>query len=115
MNQKFGVELLSEAVEFMENLDDKAREKIYFNMRKSQFVNDSELLKKINDNIWEFRILYNNKSYRLFSFWDKGDKREVLVIATHGIVKKTQKTPIKEIEKAEAIRKQYFNEKSKIK
>mgnify|MGYP001060302329 FL=1 len=34
-------------------------------------------------------------------------------IATHGIVKKTQKTPIKEITKAEEIRKEYFNNKNK--
>ena len=35
------------------------------------------------------------------------------VIATHGIVKKTQRTPIKEIRKAEEIRKEYFNDKAK--
>jgi phage-related protein len=33
--------------------------------------------------------------------------------ATHGIVKKTQKTPLKEITKAEEIRKEYFNNKNK--
>ena len=31
-------------------------------------------------------------------------EEETLVIATHGIVKKTQKTPLKEITKAEEIR-----------
>lgn len=35
------------------------------------------------------------------------------IIATHGIVKKTQKTPKKEIEKAKNIRKEYFNDKNK--
>ena len=35
----------------------------------------------------------------------------VLVIATHGIIKKTQKTPNKEIAKAEAIRREYFKNK----
>lgn len=38
---------------------------------------------------------------------------ETLIIATHGIVKKTQKTPPKEIAKAEGIRKQYFEQKHK--
>lgn len=38
---------------------------------------------------------------------------EALVVATHGMVKKTQKTPKKEIEKAEALRKEYFNNKNK--
>ena len=40
-------------------------------------------------------------------------EEETLVIATHGIVKKTQKTPQKEITKAEEIRKEYFNNKKK--
>ena len=45
------------------------------------------------------------------TFWDT--EEETLVIATHGIVKKTQKTPLKEIAKAEEIRKEYFNNKKK--
>ena len=36
---------------------------------------------------------------------------ETLVVATHGFIKKTQKTPKSEIEKAEKIREQYFKEK----
>lgn len=44
-----------------------------------------------------------------FLLWDT--EEETLVIATHGIVKKTQKTPLKEISKAEEIRKEYFNNK----
>lgn len=59
--------------------------------------------------IWEFRTLYNGNCYRLFSFWDT--ENETFIIATHGIVKKSQKTPAKEIEKAEKIRKEYFNSK----
>lgn len=115
MKPKFQVELLPEAVEFLENLDDKARSKIYYNIRKAQFVSDNEIFKKLNDFIWEFRTLYNNKAYRLFSFWDKADGKETLVVATHGILKKTQKTPPKEIRKAEEIRKQYFENKEKTK
>jgi phage-related protein len=37
------------------------------------------------------------------------------VVATHGFIKKTQKTPAKEIAKAEAIRKEYFNDKKQQK
>lgn len=61
----------------------------------------------------QFRTLYNGKAYRLFSFWDKKDNKEIIVIATHGILKKIQKTPPKEIKKAEEIRKQFFARKSK--
>ena len=115
MKPNFAIELLPEAIEFLENLDDKTREKIYYNIKKAQFVNDNELFKKLNDFIWEFRTLYNSKAYRLFSFWDKIDGKETLIVATHGILKKTQKTPLKEIEKAGEIRKQYLNNKSKNK
>ena len=115
MKPVFDIELLPEAIEFLENLDDKVREKIYYNIKKAQFVNDNELLKKLNDFIWEFRTLYNSKAYRLFSFWDKIDGKETLIVATHGILKKTQKTPPKEIKKAEELRKQYLNNKTKNK
>lgn len=109
LKPNFEIELLPEAIDFLEKLDNKSREKIYYNLKKSQFVNDNELLKKLNEFIWEFRTFYNGKAYRLFSFWDKIDGKEKLIVATHGILKKTQKTPSKEIKKAEEIRKQYLN------
>ncbi|QPH40292.1 type II toxin-antitoxin system RelE/ParE family toxin [Pedobacter endophyticus] len=112
MKPNFEIELLPEAIEFLENLDSKAREKIYYNMKKAQFLSDSEIFKKLNDFIWEFRTLSNSKSYRLFSFWDKVNGNKTLVVATHGILKKTQKTPAKEIKKAEEIRNQYFDNKT---
>ena len=113
MQSKFEVEFLPEAVDFLDQLDVKAREKIYYNIKKAQFINDDELFKKLNDTIWEFRTLYNHTAYRLFSFWDKRHGKPTIVIATHGIVKKTQKTPTKEINKAEEIRKQYLETKNK--
>ncbi len=113
MKPNFDVELLPEAVEFLERLDDKAREKIYYNIRKAQLVTDSELFKKLNEFIWEFRTLYNGKAYRLFSFWDKMEGKQTLVVATHGILKKTQKTAPKDIKKAEKIRSEYFSNKTK--
>ena len=111
MAQFFEIDLLPKATEFLDNLDEKAREKVYYNMKKSQYVQDSELFTKLNNFIWEFRTLYNSKSYRLFAFWDTTEVQDKLVVATHGILKKTQKTPPKEIEKAEEIRRQYMNNK----
>lgn len=115
MKPSFDIELLPEVTDFLENLDEKTRNKIYYNIKKAQFVNDNELFKKLNEFIWEFRTLYNNKKYRLFSFWDKKDDNETIVVATHGILKKTQKTPPKEIKKAEEIRKQFLENKTKDK
>lgn len=108
MNPKFNVDFLDEAIEFLEQLDKKTREKIFYNIIKSQCSNDPKLFKKLNDNIWEFRTVYNKKDYRLFSFWRNTDIGITCVIATHGILKKTQKTPSKEIKKAEKLRKKYF-------
>lgn len=108
MKTNFEVELLEEAQEFLENLGEKERNKIFYNIRKAQYINDNELFKKLNDNIWEFRTLYNTKSYRPFAFWDRSKKKDTIVISTHGILKKTQKTPAKEIEKAEKIRLEYL-------
>ena len=108
MTQRFKVELLEEVDQFLEGLDEKTRRKIIYNIRKAQVINDSELFKKLNDKVWEFRTVYNKTYYRLFAFWDKTDKKETLVISTHGIEKKTAKTPSKEIKKTEEIMKRYF-------
>lgn len=67
--------------------------------RIQQGERNHEIFKKLEStDIWEFRTLYNKTAYRLFAFWDKDE--ETLVIATHGLIKKTQKTPTKEIAKA---------------
>ena len=111
MSFKFRVEFLEEANVFLDSLDNKSREKILYNIWKSRSVNDSELFSKLEGEIWEFRTLYNKKYYRLFAFWDKLDKLDTIVIATHGIIKKTDKTPRVEIERADNLRLKYFNDK----
>jgi len=112
MTEKFNIVFLNEAIDFMESLDSKAREKIYYNARKAQLINDPELFKKLNELIWEFRTKYSNTYYRLLAFWDKSDKKETLVLATHGFTKKSRRTPVKEIKRAEDIRKEYFERKN---
>ena len=105
---KLRVVLMDEALTFVRSLPLKVQQKITYNFKKTELgVMDKELFKKLeNSEIWEFRTLFNGNCYRLFSFWDT--ETETLVIATHGIVKKSQKTPPKEITKAEEIRKKYF-------
>jgi phage-related protein len=110
MEPKFKVEFLDEAVKFIESLDEKTKAKIYYNIKLSQYKNDNELFKKLTDNIWEFRTLYNKTYYRFFAFWDKTNKQETLVISTHGIEKKTGKVPKSEIQKAENLRTIYFEQ-----
>lgn len=110
---KFRVKFLEEVVEFLDKLDEKTRDKIFYNIWKARSSNDKELFKKLQDDIWEFRTFYNRTYYRLFAFWDKTERTDTLVIATHGIIKKTDKTPKTEIKKAKKIQQQYFNELKK--
>lgn len=57
---RFNVILSDEAQEFLDTLPSKVREKIVSNIRKSTFVLDPELFKKLDDtDIWEFRTFYN--------------------------------------------------------
>lgn len=56
--------------------------------------------------LFEIRIEYESNIYRIFCCFDKGN----LVVLFNGFQKKTQKTPKKEIEKAERIMREYFNE-----
>lgn len=76
MTEKFKVELLPEAVKFLEALDSKAREKIYYNIRKSQVINDPELFKKLTESIWEFRTFYSKTYYRLLLFGTKQEMKK---------------------------------------
>jgi len=110
MEPKFKVDFLEDAIDFLESLDEKTKAKILYNIKLSQYKNDTELFKKLTDTIWEFRTLYNKTYYRFFAFWDKTNKQETLVISTHGIEKKTGKVPKSEIQKAENIRTIYFNQ-----
>jgi phage-related protein len=112
MTEKFQVQFLEEAARFLDRLEEKARVKIYYNIKKAQVTNDKELFKKLNNEIWEFRTLYNKTYYRLFAFWDKTSEKATVVISTHGLIKKTKKTPIADLEKAERTRQLYFEQKS---
>jgi phage-related protein len=108
MTPKFEVLFMEDADEFLLMIDQKYKDKILYNIDRARYHNDRELFKKLKDEIWEFRTLYKKAYYRIFAFWDKTNKSETLVIATHGIIKKTGKTPDKEIEKAESLRQKYF-------
>ncbi|HEY4784904.1 MAG TPA: type II toxin-antitoxin system RelE/ParE family toxin [Bacteroidales bacterium] len=59
------------------------------------------------DGLYEVRVQSGSDIYRILCFFD--DKN--IVVVGHGFQKKTKKTPIKEIEKAQKIRKEYFDEK----
>lgn len=109
MKKKFEVEFLEEAYKFLQDIEKSASKKIIYNIDKSQQINDVKLFKKlVNTDIWEFRTLYNKTQYRMLAFWDKRDRQEILVVCSHGFIKKSQKTPPNEIEHAEKLMEAYF-------
>lgn len=59
------------------------------------------------EGLYEIRVQFGRNIYRIFCFFDDNN----LVVIGHGFHKKTQKTPINEIEKAEKIKKTYYEEK----
>lgn len=110
-SQKFEVKFLKEAVEFLDVLDERTRDKIIYNITKAQFSTNKELFKKLNDEIWEFRTLYKSIAYRILAFWDKSEKNRTLVILTHGLIKKTEKIPKADLAKSQRLRNSYFEHK----
>lgn len=111
MDKFFEIIFLGEAFEFLSGLERKHYEKILYNIRKAQVDRDPELFKKLSDDIWEFRTLYQGLQYRLLAFWDKTSTTETLVVSTHGFIKKRSKVPDNEIQKAIQSRTKYFEEK----
>jgi len=59
------------------------------------------------DGLWELRISAGSGIFRIFCFFDNGN----LIILLSGFQKKTQKTPKKEIKKAERLKKEYLDTK----
>jgi len=55
--------------------------------------------------IWEFRISFGSNIYRIFAF-----QHGKALVLTHGFIKKTQKTPLEEIERAHQHRIDYFKQ-----
>lgn len=111
MSQKFEIELLEGAFDFLKKMELKPRKKVLQNMNRAKFRTDPKLFKKLEGEIWEFRTLYAGLQYRLLAFWDKSDRTETLVFATHGFIKKTSKINKKELNRAEGIRLLYFKNK----
>lgn len=109
----FETRFLEEAEEFISELDFKAVKKIFYNIDLAEQTNDPRLLKKLKNEIWEFRTKYAGLQLRLLAFWDKTDNKQTLVVATHGFIKKVDKVPVNEIERALRLKDKYFNNKHK--
>lgn len=108
MVKRFSVVFLKSARDFIFGRDMKTQTKILYVVDKASFINDPKLFKKLQDEIWEFRIKYKTLHIRLLAFWDKRDGKNTLVVSTHGFIKKTDKVPKSEIDKALTDMRNYF-------
>lgn len=109
----FETRFLEEADKYLAGLDSKTVKKIFYNIDLAEQTNDPKLLKKLQNDIWEFRTKYAGLQIRLLAFWDKTDNKETLVVATHGFIKKVDKVPKNEIDRAIRLKDKYFNNKQK--
>lgn len=98
---------ISPVEEFLDTLADAQMKKILWVLklvRELDPVPSQYFTKLVNtDDIWEVRVQISGNIFRLLGFLD-GDR---LVILTNGFQKKTQKTPRREIELAEARKREY--------
>lgn len=109
----FETKFSEEVDKFISGLDRKTIKKIFYNIDVAEQTNDPKLFKKLQNEIWEFRTKYGGLQIRLLAFWDKTDNKETLVLATHGFIKKVDKIPVKEIDRAVRLREKYFKNKQK--
>ena len=105
--------LSDEAKAFIKLQPFKAQQKIYYNIFQIEGgVMDKELFKKLeNSEIWEIRTLFNGTCYRLFAFWGHGNKGISSGYPRYS--EKDSEDTKKRDKKAEALRKEYFNNKNK--
>lgn len=107
------VRFLKDAEKYFLALNERIQKKFLISFEKTELGNKGSWFEKLKntDGIYEFRQSDHQKFYRIFAFWDSEDEG-TLIIATHGIDKKSNKTPPKEIKKAEQIKKKYFDTKN---
>ncbi len=98
-------------LDFFGNLKPEVRKKFNWTLKLIATIDrvPVKFFKHLEDTsgLYEIRVEVGTDIYRVFSFFDKGQ----LIVLVNGFQKKTQKTPKSEIELAEKLKKQYFDEK----
>ena len=97
--------------DFLGNQNPKVKDKIIWTLRIIQELEriPETYLKHLKGTtgIYEIRVQVGNNIFRIFCFFDLDN----IVVIGHGFQKKTQKTPKKEIQRAEEIKKEYYDNK----
>lgn len=93
---------------FLDSLSGRTAQKVTWVLRlleEREVVSSSYLKKIVNtEEIWECRVQYGSNSLRILCFFSDNAS----VVLTNGFLKKSRKTPIKEIERAEAYRRDFI-------
>ena len=99
--------------DFYDGQTPKVQKKILWTLR---LVEDLDRIPEVyfkhlegTDGIYEIRIQSGSNIFRVFCFFDSNS----VVVVGHGFQKKSQKTPDREIEKAERIKREYNEEKDR--
>ena len=93
---------------FLASLEPKVRAKVIYNMEYAQQTMDANRFKKLANEIWEFRTLYSKKHIRILAFWDQKTKRQRLVAATNGCIKKQKKLDQALMNQANVLKMKYY-------
>ena len=94
---------------FMSSLKEKEQEKIQYGLLllKTQDRLPKKFVKHIRDGIYELRTEYGGNIFRVFLIFDEGK----IIVLFNGFQKKSQKTPLTEIDKALKIKEAYYADK----
>ena len=96
---------------FLEALDDDSREKVEWTLELIRTLDTIPLkyFKHLEGTkgLYEIRIEWSSTAYRMFCFFDQGN----IIVVVSGFIKKQQKTPLREIQQALKLKKQYHEEK----
>jgi phage-related protein len=93
-------------IEFLDSLNVRERSKVFafieklVELKNAGLTPKENLSKLLTDGIFEMRVSFENRIARTLFFYKAGRK----IIFSHGFVKKTQKTPQAEIQRAMTIR-----------
>lgn len=69
----------------------------------------SHYIKYVRDGLYEFRVSFGNKEFRLFYIYDGNN----IVVLFNCYTKKTEKAPKREIDKAIKLKEEYQNERKR--
>jgi len=100
-------------IDFLDTLPSKQAQKVTWVLKLVEELAavPETYLKKLegSDEIWECRVKSGSNAYRIFCFFSGNS----VIILTHGITKKSRKTPAAEIRRAEAMRKDYLTRRKR--